>query len=260
MTIASDYAGLWSWLKADTGYADQSGNGRDGTPGVGAPAIWDLVANGHKAFRFSAASSQYISLPSMAALTKGEMFIVIATFKDPPTVGTHTGCWDMGTQASNSSYLPFTDNVIYETFGSTVRKTVGAHTANLATDVRVVNIWSDTNDWGYAMEGTTLFSTATNAVFFPTAPNLGQGVHDHNFLDGYIAEWFLYSQLRSPSERTALVSALQATYQGAFVPAPRIICSQLIQAGSGSGTGGTGGGPGGLGDTAGGAAWMYRKG
>jgi len=39
-----------------------------------------------------------------------------------------------------------------------------------------------------------------------------------------------------------------------------IVASELIQTASTGGTGGTGGGPGGLGDTAGGAAWMYRKG
>ena len=39
-----------------------------------------------------------------------------------------------------------------------------------------------------------------------------------------------------------------------------IIPSQLLNVASNAGTGGTGGGPGGLGDTAGGAAWMYRKG
>jgi len=264
MTIASDYAGLWAWYKASSGgWTDQSGNGRDATlPGGAAnPTIAAAVANGHDAFQFLAANHQHVTLPSLAALARGEMFAVVAPQWDPTLTDASSGSWTLGNgTATTGAFLPWTDSNIYEDFGSTVRKTVGDPALSLASDIRIVNIWSDAGNWGFSLDGTLLFSTSTNTVGWPATAWIGQSKNSDRWLDGRIAEWFLYSQLRSSSERTALITALQATYQGKYVPMTSIIASELIQTSSAGGTGGTGGGPGGLGDTAGGAAWMYRKG
>lgn len=213
MAIASDYAGLWVWLTGDTGFVDQSGNGRTITlPGGGNnPTIGAGVANGHAAFRFSAASQQYFTLPSMAALTAGEVYVVFQKTADPASSSAAAGFWNLGSQDFDS-HAPWTDGSIYDGFGSTVRKTVGNPTPSLALP-SYYNVQSASGNFTAQLNGSALFTTATNSVGFPTAPMIGRSlVANGRFLDGAIAEIFIYSQIRSAAERAALIATLQATY------------------------------------------------
>lgn len=212
MAIASDYAGLWVWLKGDTGFVDQSGNSRTITlPGGGNnPTIAAGVANSHAAFKFVAASQQWFGLPSMAALTAGEMYLVIQKAVDPPPANPAAGVYNLG-GSSSDSHIPWDDGVIYDAFGSTVRQTVGNPTPSLALP-SYYNPRSSPGNWTAELNGTQIFTTATNTVAFPASPTIGRDMSGIPWLDGLIAEVFIYSQIRSAAERAALIATLQATY------------------------------------------------
>src|SRR5574340_43329 len=117
MAIASDYAGLWVWLKGDTGFVDQSGNGRTITlpGGTQNPTNPSNVANGHAVFRFAAGAQQFFTLPSMAALTVGKLYIVFQKAADPASSSAAAGMYNLGSQDFDT-HTPWTDGSIYDGF------------------------------------------------------------------------------------------------------------------------------------------------
>ena len=262
MAIASDFANLWAWYDARTGgWGDQSGNGRDATLPGGShnPTIASGVALGSDAFLFTGSAQQYVTLPSMAALTKGEVYLVIRLQNDPPPSPSLVGLWDQGFgNSSNWVSFPYTSSHIFDSWGSSVVRDLGTSHPSLTNRFRVYNVRSDAGLWVAGFDGQAIFSTATNTTQFIATPSLGRSVPTASapsWLDGWIAQYFVYSAIRTDAERAALIGSLITTYA-----LRSLIASQLIQVSSAGGTGGTGGGPGGLGDTAGGAAWMHRKG
>lgn len=211
--------GLWTWLAADaiTGssngatlnqWNDQSGNDRHAVLGAGTPTYQTNVVNGLPVVRFNGTDSYY-TLPSMAALTAGTAFVVIKRNLDPPIDGNKTGLWTMGTDTQPTAW-PWTDGIIYEEFGTTARKTTVNPTPSLAS-WRLYMVRSAANDWSSYLDGTSLFSTGTNTVGFPSAPRLG--AHTATFLfDGDIAEFLLYSTAVSAADRDSIEAYLAAKY------------------------------------------------
>lgn len=215
MSVASDFAGLYQWLVADSGgISDLSGNGHHATVGGAGPSIVDGLANGHDAFSFDGTS--YLNLGDLSALTSGEVFIVVATKVDPPTDGNLTGIARIGTNGANDHYT-WVDGNIYNGFGSTNRYGCGNPTPDLSSDVRVLNVHSATNDWGLALDGTVMVTSGSNTAAFTDAATLGKSIGSF-FLVGYITEYILYSAPLSSGDRADLTSSLMAAYQGAFVP------------------------------------------
>jgi hypothetical protein len=216
-SIASDYTGLWTWYKGSTGgWTDQSGNGRNATlpGGTQNPTILTAAANGHDVFKFVGTSNQYVTLPSMAALTKGEIFAVYMLPKVPPTAATEYCSWSMGTsESAHSSYAMFSDSKIYEGFGTNTRKDNMITPFDLSADFRVINCWSDTNNWGYSVDDVPLFTTTSNTVGFPSTVYIGRGPHDSIWSHYWLAELFIYSELRTTAERSKLINQLKNTYQ-----------------------------------------------
>lgn len=218
MAVASDYAGLYQWLVADSGgYGDQSGNGRHATAGGGGPPILSGTANGHAAFYFD--STTYLNLGNLSALTSGEIFIVVARRVDTPTDQVKTGIATFGTNSQNDCY-PWTDGNLYIGFGSTNRFACGNPSLDMSTDVRVLNVWSAPGSWGLALDGSTLFSTTSNTAAFTSTALLGKWSGGARYLEGYIPEYALFSAPLSAPDRAALTASLMSTYQGALVGVP----------------------------------------
>lgn len=90
-------------------------------------------------------------------------YIIVFKKDTDPSAGVEGAVVDgFGTTAS-ATHHPFTDGVIYDGFGTTVRKTVGNPTPSL-TSPRIYCVRSATNDFTAHLDGTSLFSTATNTV------------------------------------------------------------------------------------------------
>ncbi len=215
MSVASDFAGLYQWLVADSGgYNDQSGNGHHATAGPPAPTIQGGVANGHDAFFFDGTTS--LNLGDLSALSQGELFIAIAVVNDPPTVEKMTGIGKFGTSGAIDLW-PYFDSNVYIGFGSNNRYSCGNPEILLNTEIRILNVRSATNDWALLIDGGVLASSTSNTPAWTNAATLGRSAAAY-FLQGYIPEYALFTSPLSPTDRADLTASLMAKYQGNYRP------------------------------------------
>jgi hypothetical protein len=220
-------AGLFIHLKADaiTGLADgdpvaswtdSSGNSRHATQSTaGSKPIYKTnILNGKPVVRFDGADD-FLNLVDLSALTEGEIFIVVKINNDPPTNEFKAGLWYIGSEPNGSVLYPSTDSIIYDSFGTTVRKAVGNPTPSL-TSFRIYSVYSAPNDWQSFLDGFSLFSTSTSTVGFNSAPTLGKSRNPtqaiERFLDGDVAEVIFYNHKLSTSVRSDVQGYLNAKY------------------------------------------------
>lgn len=192
-------------------WQDQSGLGNNFTQSTSAnrPTWKTGIVNSMPVLRFDGSNDQLVG-PSLSALTAGEAFIVVKVDADPPGVNTVSGSWKFGSNATDCHY-PFTDGVIYEDFGTTARKTVGNPTPSLAS-WRLYNVISVSGEWTANLDGTQIYTTATNTVGFSTAPIIGGNVANDRRLDGDIAEFIVYNKKLEVPERTAVKTYIANRY------------------------------------------------
>ncbi len=213
-------ANLQLWLKADaitglndgdrvTTWIDSSGNSRDATQSVAAdkPTYKINIINGKPVVRFAAANTEFMNLPNfLTGFGAGEIFLVVKLNNDPPVTGSG-GIWDFGSDAASSHYC-FDDGFIYDEFATTARKGTVNPTPSLAA-WRLYNVSSQANEWTSRLDGTQIFTTATNTVGWSTTPKIGGETF---FCDGDIAELILYSTVLSTADRTAVKTYIAAKY------------------------------------------------
>lgn len=206
-------------------WTDSSGNfGRNATQattGNKPTLVAGVTPSGQSALAFTGDSANYLDLPDLSAIAAlaagGEVFAVLKANADPPGPMNRTGLWYLGTNSNNSHYV-WTDGAIYDSFGSNARYAVGNPTPPL-TQFNILDISSQTNEWIARLNGTTLFSTGSNTVAWPSAPRFGTGtvLSAYNF-DGQLAELRIYGGVLTPAERTAALAELTSLYF--FVPEP----------------------------------------
>lgn len=224
--LPTDLSGLELWLPVSvlsgsdgdqiSTWEDQSGNNRDATGQVfgtskpryrtaGGPSGGPSVENG-----LAGTFQGFFTLPNFAsAFTSGEIFLVIQVLPDDPPIGAGSnmgspaGDWGTG----SAGLYPFTDGVIYDTWGSDVRKT----TTNPVTDLttwHLYNIRSASASWqrviNAATSGNDFYTTATNTVAFHTAPLIGAG--GTRVMNGRIVDTIMFSRvLDDATERKPII-------------------------------------------------------
>lgn len=210
----TDLANLELWLPVSalsgsdgdqiSTWEDQSGNNRDATGVIfssakpkyrtgGGPSSGPSVEIG-----LGGSFQGNFTLPNFASgFTSGEIFLVIQAEEDPGADtgvnwGSPAGDWGTGT----AGLYPFSDNVIYENWGSTVRKTTNDPTTAL-TSWLLYNIRSASGAWSWsinaATSGNDFFSTGTNTVAFSTAPLIGRS--GTRAMKGRIVDVIMYSRV-----------------------------------------------------------------
>lgn len=147
--------------------------------------------NGLNVVDAASASSQRLTIPNVfsGVLTEGAVYAVVKANADPAASSASSGGFLWASAAShvaNGSHHPFTDGVVYDGFGSTVRKTCGNPTPSLAAWA-IISFHSKAGSFECYVNGTLLFSTATNTVGWTTTPNLFQGA-SAAFYNGKMAE------------------------------------------------------------------------
>lgn len=222
----SGLASIWMWGEPsrETGLVnndpmgtltDQSGNGRHFTQATGSlkPLYKTSILNSLACARGEGNSGGvplHWSGPSMAALTAGHVFAVAIC--DTEGVGNiDNGLWAFGT--AGGDHYPWGDNQIYDGCLATVRKTVGVHTGQPLTSWRVAEVVSTSSEWTYKLDGTQLFTTATNTVVGRATPlfmrNAGSG---GDSLKGYIAGLYICSAKLSGGDRTTLITYINSRF------------------------------------------------
>lgn len=212
-------SGLSCWLKADSlslndndtvvTWNDSSGNARNGT-GVNLPKYRTAVLNGKPIVRFS--NVDYFNLATdWSGFTAGHVFLVVKLLSDPPSSNARSGLWIMSTDATNAHYA-FSDNIIYDGFGSNARKTTVDPGPSLAS-WRVYEVRSASGAWQPFLDGTSLQASVANTVAFPAATKLGvSDVGSTVFLDGDVAEFIFYNRVLSGAEPETVKAYLENKY------------------------------------------------
>jgi hypothetical protein len=190
---------------------DKSGNAKDGTQATTARKATrqDGVINGKVVLRFDGADDFY-NIGDLSSLTAAEIFIVVKIDADPPPDTTSDGLWDFGAVSAATRYPFATDSIIYDGFGSTARKTT-VNPATSLTQFNLYNVVSISGEWTNFLNGTQLFTTATNTVGFNVVNTLGNTIAPTH-LDGDIAEVILYNHKLSPTSKTQIKQYIANEY------------------------------------------------
>lgn len=222
--VPTDVIGCALWLDGDDAttftyssgdlvsqWADKSGSVRHFGNTANYPTRVTGVVNGKAVVRFTRAGATYLHRANFAsAFTAGEMFVVVSITTDPPVVYADTGLWKMSGSASNS-HFPWVDGIVYDAWGTDVRKDTVNPTPAL-TSPRLYNVRSASGAWSNHLDGTQLFSTATNTVSFGSADMwIGQSQGTY-YLNGDIAEVIMYDNVIAAGDRTKVHDYIAAKY------------------------------------------------
>jgi hypothetical protein len=214
-----DITGLVRWYRPEglAAFADNDPIGTwpdDSTANVDAtqsstarPIRKDAILNGQPIVRFDG-SNDYFNIGDLSALTEGEAFLVIKLDTDPPS-DPQSGLWNLGDAGTSDCHFPYIDGVIYDSFGTTARKTTVNPTPSLSAAFHIYSVYSASADWANSLDGISLFSTGTNTVSFSAVATLGTSLSIGRFLDGDIAEFILYDHKLSTGDRADVMTYLQ---------------------------------------------------
>lgn len=219
---------LQLWLRAESlalndndeisTWEDESGNNRDVT-GVASPTLKPIYRatdgpTGGPAVRCATQSGGggYFTVPNfLTSYTSGHAFVVVKSELDP--VGQDQPCplGDWGS-AGISFFLWTSDGGIYDDFGTSVRKTTGNPTPNMASQFRVYENRSAAGAWSNWIDGGAHFSTGTNTVAWGTAPYIGRRAFDGRNFNGLICEIIFYNRVLSGGDLTTIYDYLEDKY------------------------------------------------
>jgi hypothetical protein len=243
LEVPFPFLGLKLWLRGDAGVVKDGGNAIsswiDGT-GSGndalqnsepdRPLFIDNNLNGKPVVRFDGVSDS-LSLPDFASsFTEGEVFVVLKSTRTQP--GTNT-LWMAGDDYIwGPEMYPSGDGTIIETFGTRNQKQTGRPSQAL-NQFHLYNVSSKAGEFASRFNGRQHFKTASNTVFFPSAPILGGGLYyDHRFC-GDIAEILIFNRVLSQQERNEVGFYLNDKYRFVADPpgVPTNIQAQVLSSG-----------------------------
>lgn len=226
-------AGLAQWLKADdglytdtglstpvasdgdlvAGWQDKSGSGRHMTQSTSGnrPAYKVSILNSKPVVRFDG-SNDVLAGANLTALSAAEAFIVVKIGQaDPPPSGSGTGLWHYGSDPQATHY-PYSDGNVYDNFGTNSRKGLGNPTPALDA-FRLYNVTTKSGGWTARIDGTQVYTTASNTVGFRSSCELGSGLSGSGpaFI-GDVAEVIIYSAELSAGDRDVVEAYIAAKY------------------------------------------------
>lgn len=222
--------GLRLWYRADKLITLSSGVsawGNNGSTGSAADLSQSTSARrpsytssnasfgGRPTVDFASASTQYMSTTGApTGLSSVEAFLVLNLVADPPASATNAGLWYYSTTSAGSlTYYPFTDGVIYDASLTSARKTTVNPTPSL-TSAHLYNVVSTSSEWTSFLNGTQLFTTATNTVGLSATAIVGTSHPSltNTYLNGSIAEIAVYDNKISSGDKTNFKRYIAARY------------------------------------------------
>lgn len=180
---------------------DLSGNGIHATQSnASLQPPWSTSAiNGQPGVLVTNATSQVLSLPNaFQSLTSAEIFVVCRN----ANIG--VGIDHFGTGPGN--WYPFDSTpTIYDDFGSNTRRNFTGPSVATMEAPHLRNIISTPSEWTYFINGTQIFTTATNTVAWGTTPVICNGAASNSY-SGPICAYALFPRKLSTSERAQMKS------------------------------------------------------
>lgn len=204
-----------------TTWEDESGNNRDAT-GV-------LITDFKPRYRTTDGPSSmpavrlvsgaegdkggYFTLPNfLTSFTAGHGFAVVKM--DSGNDNSTPAMSDFGTGTNFANFYAFSDNRIFNDFGSTVHQEV----PNGYTGTHPVTVWhifevrATASAWSARIDGDQVHFTGTNTVAWSTTPFIGHRALDNGFSRGLVAEVFMYSRILNGTEYTTIKDYILAKY------------------------------------------------
>lgn len=192
------FTDIWAWydISQETGlsnndpmpqFTDWSGNARHATQGTAnnRPIYNTAQFNGLPAAQFGdhiSGASRYVVYPNMSALTIAHRFIILKmNANTSDTFGVCNGPWNVTTDTGNDVYFAYIDNNIYDSWGTSARKSF----SRSGIALNQLNGYEQRTSSGLYLvhlRGTQLFTTGTNTVGFNASPELGRTLFDRNAL------------------------------------------------------------------------------
>jgi hypothetical protein len=177
--VPSQLSSLKVWLEADdvnktngalvagSDWVDRMGNVTLSGGSATNPVMNTNVLNGHSALNWAGSTNSTQRFGMGTTILSGVasccFFMVYAVANDPPSTARGGGCVTGFSSDTQSSHHPYEDGTIYEGMGSSARKTTVNPTPALTT-FRIYSAHSAANDFRTYLDGTQLYSTATNTV------------------------------------------------------------------------------------------------
>lgn len=149
----------------------------------------------------------------LAGATAATVFVVAKLENDPPSIGLSPrfGFWSFGT-APDPALVPYSDGVIYDEFCSTTRKTTANPSDSMASPF-LYNVVSGPGDWRNYLNGTLLYSTASNTFGHLTECDIGIARRPGPVaLHGRLGEFLLYDSVLSEGKRLAVQAQLMTKW------------------------------------------------
>jgi len=206
---ASDTATITETSGNVTAWDDKSGNGNDATAS-NTPRSGDSTQNGLNVIDLDHNNSEYFTLTGLTGITGGvSAFIVTKVTNDPALDNTdpaENGIWQIhnGGGSFPANHYSYTDGAIYDSFGSTVRKSTGNPSQDL-TAWHIYNVDSEASNWTSRHNGTQHYTTATNTFGIAGTTYLGASVWPANvttyYHSGSFAEFIVIEGVVSASDR-----------------------------------------------------------
>src|SRR5262245_16129671 len=174
-------------------WQDQSGAGRHVTAGadINRPLLRLAVVNGQAVLRFDG-TDDYLkwAAAAFAGITAAEVFLVVKKV----TSDDGTAYWQMGGSGSIERHR-FSDGHMYDGAFSTVRPDCGTLGGSLAA-WRLHNVVSQAGEFTVRLDGTQIFTTATNTVATTDPGSIGRTLaySGANYAACDIAEYVAYNR------------------------------------------------------------------
>lgn len=216
----SDIANIWDWWEPSR----DTYNNNDPMPtltgqfaahnftstGSNRPIYTTNVLNSLAVSTHTASSLQGWSGVNTLALTAGHGFIVVKINNDPPATDNLGGLWAFGADFIPTLY-PNSSGTIVDSFGNhDFGNTVGNPGPTLAA-WRVYEVISTSSEWTALLDGSQLFTNASNTVQFKTNSLLGTNSGAQG-LDGQLAGMYLFSAKITGASRTSMVNYLNTRF------------------------------------------------
>jgi surface protein len=201
-------------LDSGSGYVttwyDQSGNDRHATQITSSrqPQIISsgsvILENNKPSIRFDFNKKTLLDAGDFSSLTEAESFLLIKSYMEGLS---RNDFIDFGSSTSANHY-PF-NNIIYDDFGSTVRKQTGVPVQPV-TQLNIYGVTTKPNLWQSRINLIPQFQTNSNTVGFRTNAQIGQD-NDSFFFRGWISELTIYPADQS-SNRIGITSNINTYF------------------------------------------------
>jgi hypothetical protein len=197
-------------------WADQANSNNASQPSIAwQPSLISSGINGLPSVEFHGPlnNGTYMTISNfLSGLSEGEIFVVGQLDADPPATSSAAGLYYFGS-GSPDTLFPDTDGIIYDQFGSTIRRAAGNPTPSL-TSPFIYNVSSSPGRWTNRVNGSQLTTFGTNTVgWHSVSIRIGSGLSGAGLnYDGLISRVLFYSKILSNSQRAAKVIELKNLY------------------------------------------------